>query len=78
MNDNYEIVKGLSNRDLQKESARVLTTWKPTVNELGSFNKVAQHDSRMFHIEIIKSYVDKYGDLPSRTGPAKDVKLLYE
>jgi hypothetical protein len=25
---------------------------------------------------VIKDYVEKYGDLPSRIGPAKDIKLV--
>lgn len=68
----------LTLRELQKESARVLSTMQATNNNIWQFNQEAHHDSQNWYRAVIKWYVDQYGDLPSKTGPGKDVKIKYE
>ena len=68
----------LSLRELQTESARALSTMQATNNNITQFNKVAHHDSQRWYRAVINWYVDQYGDLPSKTGPGKDIKLLLE
>ena len=45
---------------------------------LAKFNKKVDHDSIQWYKSVISWYIDMYGDLPSLTGPGRDVKLLYE
>lgn len=69
----------LTVRQLQMESARVLAANGGYNNhELSKFNKLAHHDSHTWYKAVIKWYVDQYGDLPSKTGPGKKVKLLLD
>jgi hypothetical protein len=68
----------LSLRELQKESARALSTMEATNNNIWQFNKQAHHDSQRWYRAVIVWYVDTYGDLPSKTGPGKDVKLVLD
>lgn len=68
----------LTLRELQKESARALSTMQATNNNIWQFNKVAHHDSQKWYKAVIEWYVNEYGDLPSNTGPGKDVKLIME
>jgi hypothetical protein len=71
-------INDLSLRELQKESARALSTMQATNNNIHQFNKQAHHDSQNWYRAVIQWYVEQYGDLPSRVGPGKDVKLVYE
>ncbi len=66
----------LSLRQLQQESARVLTIMQATNNNIYQFNKVAHHNSQNWYKAVIGWYVEQYGDLPSVIGPGKDVELL--
>ena len=68
----------LTLRQLQVESARALSTIQATNNNIHQFNKQAHHNSENWYIAVIDWYVDKYGDLPSKTGPGKEVKLVSE
>lgn len=68
----------LTLRQLQKESARALSTMQATNNNIYQFNKQAHHNSENWYKAVIKWYVDQYGDLPSRTGPGKEVKLILD
>ena len=68
----------LTLRELQKESARALSTMQATNNNIHQFNKQAHHNSENWYRAVIDWYVDQYGDLPSRTGPGKEVKLVSE
>ena len=69
----------LSVRDLQKEAARVLACGDGFGNhDLVKFNKLAHHDSHQWYRAVIGWYVGKHGDLPSRVGPAAEVKLLLD
>ena len=68
----------LTLRELQTESARALSTMQATNNNIYKFNKLAHHDSQKWYRAVIQWYVDEYGDLPSRYGPGKDVKLVLD
>ena len=68
----------LSIRDLQTESARALTTMQATNNNIFQFNKQAHHNSHNWYKAVIKWYIEQYGDLPSKAGPGKDVKLVLD
>jgi hypothetical protein len=68
----------LSVRELQTESARVLSVLDNSTDNINRFNKQAHHDSHMWYKAVIQWYVDQYGDLPSKCGPATIVKLLQD
>tara|TARA_B100001287_G_scaffold274946_1_gene281420 strand:+ start:5591 stop:5812 length:222 start_codon:yes stop_codon:yes gene_type:complete len=70
------MLDGLTLRDLQKESARALSTMQATNNNIHQFNKKAHHNSQMWYKAVIEWYIKQYGDLPSKVGPGKDVKLV--
>ena len=65
-------------RQLQIECAKAIKCFSATNNNLTKYNKLAHHDSQQWYKAIIKDYVNKYGDLPSKKGPGKDVKLIIE
>jgi hypothetical protein len=70
-------IEALDLRTLQKEAAKVLASYlEPTNNGLAEINKKCNHDSTIFYKEVIKLYVEKFGDLPSKAGPGKDVSLV--
>ena len=71
------MIENLTVRELQKESARALSTFEATNNNIWQFNKEAHHNSQNWYRSVIKCYVDQYGDLPSKSGPGKDVKLIH-
>lgn len=71
-------ISNLTLRQLQQESARALSTMQATNNNIYQFNQQAHHNSQNWYMAVIKWYVEKYGDLPSRIGPGKDVKLVLE
>ena len=68
----------LSLREMQKESARALSTMQATNNNIHQFNKKAHHNSHAWYIAVIEWYIEQYGDLPSKIGPGKDIKLVVE
>jgi len=70
--DNMEL------RDLQKEAARALSTMEATNNNIYKYNIQAYHNSQNWYKVVIKDYIEKYGDLPSRAGPGQDIKLMLE
>ena len=63
---------------MQTESARALSTMEPTNNNIYQFNKQAHHNSQNWYKAVIDWYVGQYGDLPSRAGPGKDIKLVLD
>ena len=71
-------VSNLTLRQLQIESARALSTMQATNNNIYQFNKRAHHNSQNWYRAVIEWYVEQYGDLPSRAGPGKDIKLVYD
>lgn len=71
-------INELSLREMQTESARALSTIQATNNNIWQFNKQAHHNSHNWYAAVIEWYVEQYGDLPSKTGPGKDVKLILD
>ncbi len=71
-------VNNLTLRQLQQESARALSTMQATNNNIHQFNKKAHHNSNNWYLAVIEWYIEKYGDLPSRVGPGKDIKLVLD
>ena len=71
-------VSNLSVRELQCEAARALSTMEATNNNIWQFNKQAHHDSHAWYRAVIEWYVDTYGNLPSKIGPGKDIKLVLD
>ena len=71
-------LNNLSLRELQVESARALSTMEATNNNIFQFNKQAHHNSQNWYKAVITWYVEQYGDLPSRAGPGKDIKLVLD
>ena len=71
-------VNNLTLRQLQQESARALATMQATNNNIYQFNKQAHHNSHNWYAAVIRWYVDKYGGLPSQTGPGKDITMVYD
>lgn len=71
-------LNNLSLRELQKESARALSTMQATNNNIHQFNKRAHHNSQNWYIAVIEWYMKEYGDLPSRAGPGKNIKLVLD
>ena len=68
----------LTLRQLQTESARALSCMQATNNNIWQFNKKAHHNSQNWYKAVIEWYVEQYGDLPSRVGPGKDIKLVID
>ena len=50
----------LSLRQLQKESARALSTMQATNNNIWQFNKQAHHNSQQWYKAVIKWYIEEY------------------
>lgn len=71
-------ISNLTVRQLQKESARALSTMQATNNNIYQFNKKAHHNSHAWYCAVIEWYIDQYGDLPSKIGPGKKVKLIID
>jgi hypothetical protein len=69
-------LNSLTLRQKQLESARVISIIQATNNDISQFNQKAHHDSQAWYCAVIQWYIDEYGDLPSKTGPVKDVKLI--
>lgn len=68
----------MSIRQLQLESARVIASIEATKHNIVMFNKSGFHDSQQWYKNTILWYISKFGDLPSKIGPGKEIKLLYE
>lgn len=71
-------LSNLSVRELQKESAKALSTMQATNNNIWQFNKKAHHNSQNWYIAVIEWYIEQYGDLPSKTGPGQFVRLIHD
>ena len=65
-------------RELQLESARAMATMEATNNNLSQFNKQAHHNSQQWYKAVVNWYIEQYGDLPSKIGPGKEVKLILD
>ena len=71
-------IHDMSLRQLQLESARVISTMPATNDNIYKFNIESRHNSQAWYIAAIEWYVKKYGGLPSEVGPGKDIKFIYE
>ena len=71
-------INKLTLRQLQQESARALNTMQATNNNIYQFNKQAHHNSQMWYKAVIEWYINTYGDLPSKIGPGKDIRLILD
>jgi hypothetical protein len=69
-------ISKLSLRELQTESARALQTMQATNDNIWQFNKQAHHNSQNWYRAVIEWYVEQHGDLPSKVGPGKEIKLI--
>jgi hypothetical protein len=65
-------------RRLQQEAARALTVMEAANNDIYKYNVQAHHNSQRWYRAVIEDYVQRYGGLPSETGPAKDIKLILD
>tara|TARA_A100001388_G_scaffold219595_1_gene170279 strand:+ start:1781 stop:2005 length:225 start_codon:yes stop_codon:yes gene_type:complete len=71
-------IDSLNLRELQKESARALSTMQATNNNIWQFNQKAHHNSHNWYRAVVEWYIEQYGDLPSKVGPGKTVKLVLD
>ena len=70
-------IETLDLRTLQQEAARALASYiDSTNNGLAEINKKCNHDSTIFYKEVLKKYIEKFGDLPSNCGPGKEINLV--
>jgi hypothetical protein len=65
-------------RTLQKEAARAISTMEATNDNIYQFNIAARHNSQNWYKKVIEFYIEKYGDLPSRVGPGKNINIITE
>jgi len=72
------MLDNLSLRQLQTEAARAISTMEATNNNIYQFNKQAHHNSQKWYCAVIEWYVNTYGDLPSKVGPGKNIKIILE
>jgi len=70
------MIEKMNLRDLQRNSSRILACHPANSNWINKFNKLAPHNSRQWYQEVIKWYINEYGDLPDKVGPAKDIKTI--
>ena len=71
-------VSNLTLQQLQQESARALSTMQATNNNIYQFNKKAHPIAHNWYSAVIEWYIEQYGDLPSRAGPGKQIKLILD
>lgn len=65
-------------RQLQLEAARVVSSMEATNDNIHKFNIESRHNSQLWYRSALIWYINKYGNLPSITGPGKDIKFIYE
>jgi hypothetical protein len=68
----------LTLRQLQLESARIISSMEATNDNIYKFNKESRHDSTGWYKSAIKWYITEYGGMPSQVGPGAEVKFIYE
>lgn len=78
MTDEHLMLRNMTLRELQTESARALVVIGATNNNIKKFNVAAHHNSQLWYKEVITWYIHEYGDLPSKCGPGITVKLVLE
>ena len=70
------MIENFTTRQLQKEAARVIATMDATSDNIWKFNKLGHQNSENWYKGAINWYIEKYGDLPSKVGPGKDVTFI--
>lgn len=65
-------------RTLQQEAARAISTIEATNDNIYQFNMAARHNSQNWYKKVIEYYIEQHGDLPSKVGPGKEIKLVLE
>jgi hypothetical protein len=60
----------LDTRTLQKEAARVIATIEATSDNI--------YNSLSWYKAAINWYIEQHGDLPSKTGPGKNITFIIE
>ena len=65
-------------RTLQREAARVIATMDATSDNIYKFNKQGYNNSLSWYKAAINWYIEQYGDIPSKTGPGKDITFIIE
>jgi len=68
----------LDTRILQKEAARVIATMEATSDNIYKFNKQGYNNSLSWYKAAINWYIEQYGNLPSKTGPGKNITFIIE
>ena len=68
----------LDTRILQKEAARGIATMEATSDNIYKFNKQGYNNSLSWYKAAINWYIEQYGDLPSKTGPGKNITFIIE
>ena len=71
-------IDNFTTRQLQKEAARVIASMDATSDNIWKFNKLGHHNSENWYKGAINWYIEKYGDLPSKIGPGKDITFIIE
>lgn len=73
------MIESLNLRQLQLESARAIAVINNDKSlSLQQFNSKFKHDSRAWYKHVVGWYIETYGDLPSITGPGKDVVMVHD
>jgi hypothetical protein len=49
-----------------------------TSDNIWKFNKLGHHNSENWYKGAINWYIEKYGDLPSKVGPGKNITFIIE
>lgn len=49
-----------------------------TNNNIYQFNRQAHHNSHNWYKSVIEWYIKEYGDLPSKVGPGKDIRIILD
>lgn len=78
MADFEKMLDDMNTRELQKETARAISTMPADNDSIYKFNKVARHNSLLWYKAVITYYVSEWGGLPSEVGPGADVTFVID
>ncbi|MDA9302418.1 hypothetical protein N8072_00235 [bacterium] len=78
MADFEKMLDDMTTRELQKETARAISTMPADNDSIYKFNKVARHNSLLWYKAVITYYVSEWGGLPSEVGPGAEVTLVLD
>lgn len=71
-------MENLTTRQLQIECSKALATISCSNGSLSKYNKLAHHNSIKWYQAVINDYINQWGDIPSKIGPAKDIKMVLD